>query len=519
MAPLYAKAATLAPGSPLLAEVDKIRKASTDPKTQTEMALRLVQDQVHYVFLGMNFGGYTPADADVTWSRRFGDCKGKTALLLALLHDLGVEAEPALVSTAMGDGLDQRLPMLEMFDHVFVRAHIGGKVYWLDGTRIGDRGLDDIPLPAFHWVLPVQSAGGQLEKVEPRPFVDPAFESIERIDASAGYDAPAPAHAEQITYRGDAALTSGTWVWTASAARTPNGRCANTPRRGNIPWIEPKSVDFSYDDLHHVMRLTMDGSAKVDWTLNDSVRDFQLDDSELGFATTFKREPGPNADAPFAVGYPVNDKRTVVIILPAKGDGFGLIGAHDVDQTLAGRRFQRSSRIENGVVTMVAQEESLASEFPFSEAESAGAGLSTLAATDVTVRGPFAPAAADAPDDQLTRGADRCGGLQPARTAFLNRGAYDRAAADFTEAARLEPQVSKHVYDRGVARFQAGQTDLALQDFDAALSLAPGDVLALMARAEAYLAKHDAADADRDFDRALKLSPGDDTLLRAPGAR
>ena len=54
-----------------------------------------MQDKVRYVFLGMNTGGYVPADADVTWARRFGDCKGKTTLLLAVLHELGIaESHP-----------------------------------------------------------------------------------------------------------------------------------------------------------------------------------------------------------------------------------------------------------------------------------------------------------------------------------------------------------------------------------------------------------------------------------------
>ncbi|HEY3948698.1 DUF3857 domain-containing protein, partial [Phenylobacterium sp.] len=105
MAPLYRKAATLAPDSPLHAEAARIRAASSDPKARAEAALRLVEDQVHYVSLAMNFGGYVPADADLTWSRRFGDCKGKTTLLLALLHELGIEAQPALVNTTDGDAL------------------------------------------------------------------------------------------------------------------------------------------------------------------------------------------------------------------------------------------------------------------------------------------------------------------------------------------------------------------------------------------------------------------------------
>jgi len=82
--PLYAKAGALAPDSPLKTEIAKIKAATSDPKGQAEAALALVQSQVRYVFLGMNDGGLVPADADATWSRRFGDCKAKTVLLLAL---------------------------------------------------------------------------------------------------------------------------------------------------------------------------------------------------------------------------------------------------------------------------------------------------------------------------------------------------------------------------------------------------------------------------------------------------
>jgi hypothetical protein len=92
MAPLYAKAATLPAGAKLDAEIARIAAASKDPKARAAAALALVQDRVRYVFLGMNDGGLVPTDAETTWERRFGDCKGKTALLLALLHGLGVKA-------------------------------------------------------------------------------------------------------------------------------------------------------------------------------------------------------------------------------------------------------------------------------------------------------------------------------------------------------------------------------------------------------------------------------------------
>ena len=70
--------------------------------------------------------------------------------------------------------------------------------------------------------------------------------------------------------------------------------------RGRLPWIDIKSVAFTFDDAHRVMRLTMDGSATMDWANDGGVRDFQIADSSLGFEASFKREPGVHGDPSFA---------------------------------------------------------------------------------------------------------------------------------------------------------------------------------------------------------------------------
>jgi hypothetical protein len=59
-------------------------------------------------------------------------------MLLALMNELGIKAEPALVSLTRGDDLNDRLPGLAVFDHVFVHTVIGRRDFWLDGTRSGD---------------------------------------------------------------------------------------------------------------------------------------------------------------------------------------------------------------------------------------------------------------------------------------------------------------------------------------------------------------------------------------------
>ena len=79
-----AGSAKLASDSPIKAEAARIRAASPDPKVQAGLALALVQDQIRYLFLGLDGGGYRPTPADETWKRRLGDCKAKSVLLLAL---------------------------------------------------------------------------------------------------------------------------------------------------------------------------------------------------------------------------------------------------------------------------------------------------------------------------------------------------------------------------------------------------------------------------------------------------
>jgi tetratricopeptide (TPR) repeat protein len=505
MAPLYAKAETIPADSPLQAEVRRIAAASTDPKRRAEAALRLVQDQVRYAFIGMNLGGYVPADADLTWRRRFGDCKGKTVLLLALLQQLGVSAQPVLVSSG-GDGMDERLPMLA-FDHVIARAQIGGKGYWLDGTRSGDRDLDDIKVPGFRWALPVQNADAALVRLTQAPLEQPGFESLMRLDASGGLAAKAPAHLEHL-FRGDAAV--GWNLLLTATGHADADRALRAYWRDRLPWIEPKTVDFSYDEAQRVIRLTMDGLATMEWQNDGAARNFQIVDSNLGFEPSFTREASPHVDAPFAVAFPRFDQWTVIIALPQGGAGAGLLDAGDVDQTIAGVRYQRRTRIAGGVVTMTASERSLAPEFPAAEAEAAAAKLRQLTAFDVTVRDePTVAATARAPMQDLGPAPVDAAGFAARGAGRLEAEDYGRAIADFDQAIKLSPASAKYVYDRGVAHFRAQQDDLAMADFNRALQLDPADAFALDARAQLHLARKEFRQAKADFDAASKAAPDD----------
>ncbi len=109
---------------------------------------------------------------------------------------------------------------------------------------------------------------------------------------------------------------------------------------------------------------------------------------------------------------------------------------------------------------------------------------------------------------------DAVGFSQRGLAALLRRD-YAKAVADLTQAIRLDPASSSHLYNRGVAYAESGHPDVAIADFTAALRLKPSDVLALLARAQSLLLAGQEQRASADFDAALKLAPANyQALLR-----
>jgi tetratricopeptide (TPR) repeat protein len=506
MAPLFVKASTIGAESPLQAEIARIKASSPDAKARAQAALSLVQDQVRYILLTMSDGGYVPADADLTWKRRFGDCKAKTVLLLALLHGLGIEAQPVLVNSQNGDGLDERLPTVGAFDHVLVRANIGGRVYWLDGTRLGDRRLDDIAVPNMHWALPVQPSSATLVRLTPT-LDKPTTVITIRLDASKGLEAPAAVHAE-VLFRGDAGWALSTGLNNQSPAQ----------REANLRefWLKqpgafaPAAVSASFDPLSREERIVMDGTAPMTWDPGtNGGRVFHIDGADLGMKTDFNRAQGPHADAPFVAPYPAYSEVHEAVILPNRGQGFRMLGT-DIDQHVAGRAISRKVSLQRGVFTADVVTQSLAPEFPASEAAAATQTFRDLGRAQVFITAPanyrmtsedvtqYLKRTLTTPKDLMQRG-----------EAMRQRGLLTQARADMERAIALDPNAPAQYAD--IAQLYAMQGDFtaAHEALKKGLALNPdGPVLGRAAGVVALIeARYD--DAVAAFNKMLASDPND----------
>ncbi|MDD2720152.1 MAG: DUF3857 domain-containing protein [Gallionella sp.] len=114
--------------------------ASVPPLEKVRLALDFVQKEVRYFGTEIGENTHRPTAPERVIKQRFGDCKDKVLLLMALLKEMGVAATPVLVSTLLRNDIPAQFATPLWFNHVMLRVELDGKVYWLDGTRSAQTG-------------------------------------------------------------------------------------------------------------------------------------------------------------------------------------------------------------------------------------------------------------------------------------------------------------------------------------------------------------------------------------------
>jgi transglutaminase-like putative cysteine protease len=296
---LFREAATLHTDSSLRKEAARIAADHPGALARAQAALKLVQQQVRYVYIGLDGGNFRPASADDTWQRRYGDCKAKTALLLALLRELGIAADPVLVrNQGSDDGFDGRLPNPALFDHVLVRATLEGKAYWLDGTLPAVATPSQVPDFPYHWVLPVTEAGHELEAVPWTPQRKPDTLSLYEIDARAGVDKPARIVTTSIV-RGPKALAEYLQLSALSRDQLLQGLRGNLT--GDSSWNSIESVSYRYDEAERASVLEITGTGPLNWDRDSNQLERSMSLPGGGFSPPGRRQRSADQDqkAPF----------------------------------------------------------------------------------------------------------------------------------------------------------------------------------------------------------------------------
>ena len=174
-------------------EAARIAAQTTDPEQRLLAALRFVQREVRYLGIEMGANSHAPHPPELVLQRRFGDCKDKTLLSIALLRRLGIPARAALVDTRLRQAAADRLPTPWAFNHVLVQADLGERRVWLDPTRSpqAGKGLAQWVQADFGRALLVDPATRELVPMAGLQALALQRELRTVLDASAGFDQPA----------------------------------------------------------------------------------------------------------------------------------------------------------------------------------------------------------------------------------------------------------------------------------------------------------------------------------------
>lgn len=522
MAPLYRTPGTIAPGSDLAKAVDAIAARSTDPVQRMADALQMVQDDVRYVLMAIGTGNYVPQTPSDTWSKRFGDCKAKTLLLLAILEKLGIEAEPVLANIKRGDAVTTMPPSAMAFDHVFVRARIGADSFWLDGTSRGSRVEDIRDVPRFGYVLPLFVKAPSLLRLPDRADARPAADIDLRYDLTAGPHLPAP-YTLTIRYAGRTAEESK-----IEGGGDYDDRLQKFAQKAAKDWTGSEEIGrirANYDPSKAVWTLDVEGVAYPDWEYRDNR--YQLTfgptlravlDAERGRAAWQK--------IPALIEKPWTAHSRMEMRLPDAGKDMAVEGTEPYGLDLPAVKWDRKVKRSGTLLVEEIGSRETGGEIPPENISGAVKTITDTMARTATVilpsnypqrwddiprmqsgaalkrvRAVFDQRVSDKPDD-ADRLADR---------AWLSSRLLDlnAAEADYTKAIALDGTAARYV-NRGNVRSTKGDHAGALKDAQMAFDLESGN-----ADARDLLAQ-ELTEAGR-IDEALDLLAADPDLTTDAG--
>lgn len=488
MAPLYATSGTIADGSPLAAEVAAIKAATDDPLKRAAMALQIVQDKIRYLAVGMDGGNYVPQAPAKTWDVRYGDCKAKTLLLLALLHAMDIEAETVLAHAALGDIVPDRVPSALAFNHVLVRAEAGGDTLWLDGTDLGTRLADIRDTPALGHVLPVRSGGADLLKIALRPPARPLVDLAIDADESTSIDLPSVIDLTMVL-RGK--LASLLTLASAQLGEKERRSFIEQFLQSYVGEAQYESLTTASDADAGTLTIKGRGAFSTGWSRDERRMERWLSriPDLLGFAPDRARPAW--AAIPVATPAPDLAHYRLRIRLPDGGKDYAIEGEGALDTTVGGYSLNRTVDLADGIVTV---EETLASsgiEIAASDVAAERDRFATMIA-----RTPRLVAPADARRRWQLGTGERPGGTQMKAVEAI----FDVAAAKADEE-NVTPLESAASFHRGI-----GDHAAAIEDYTRILAILPS-VDAYLARAWAHQAVGDTAAALADAEAARKLDP------------
>ncbi len=295
---------------------EKIRQWKLEPTPENSLldALQFVQDEVRY--MGLEFGPFShqPNEPSVVFARRFGDCKDKTLLLCALLNAMDIEACPALVNAFTRQTINEQLPSPLAFNHVVVRAKLGGRIWWLDPTQSHQRGpLSARFFPNFGLCLLVKPGTTALTPIDPPRVGWPKMTMNERFSFN-DFDQPVML---QVTTKAEGAGAENLRHWFATASRETLEKQYLNYYAAAYPHIEnAKPLEIVDDTSNNVIQTVETYRIRDIWSPAEDKRRLECSFYARPIGDLLKKPATMVRKMPLGIGYPAHQIHEIELQLP-----------------------------------------------------------------------------------------------------------------------------------------------------------------------------------------------------------
>jgi len=121
------------PGNEVTSKARELTAGLTDPLAKARRIYEFVQKNISYVAIELGIGGWQPHHNGDVFRNRYGDCKDKATLLIAMLKAVGVDANPVLILTR-DEGLTNRDYPSSNFNHAIAALPQGDGYLFMDPT-------------------------------------------------------------------------------------------------------------------------------------------------------------------------------------------------------------------------------------------------------------------------------------------------------------------------------------------------------------------------------------------------
>ncbi len=145
----------------------QITQGLTNDKDKSRAIYDWVRKNLKYTAIYMSNGGWEPHDTDHILKTRYGDCKDHVTLMYALLKQVGVQAQPVLISVN-NEFQPDPIPVAGSYNHTIL--YLPSLKKYLDPTA------SQTPFDGMSWALssrPVTRSDGQHAQLDRTPVISP----------------------------------------------------------------------------------------------------------------------------------------------------------------------------------------------------------------------------------------------------------------------------------------------------------------------------------------------------------